>query len=205
MNAGPPSLPEVERALDDVLSRPEFSHGNSPTLLERIGEWFVDLLNSFFSFLYENGQGLSIWGWVFVVALLAVLAYVCARLARRGGDRRRDGGRQARKAGAKPRTPEELLARADALAADGKTTQALVFLMRALLIWFQKVGALTLESGRTNRQYVYDLRRAGRPETGFFEAFCRDFNRFRYGGEAAGRSDYDHWRKTAGGTMAIDN
>jgi hypothetical protein len=55
-------------------------------------------------------------------------------------------------------------------------------------------GALRIEAGRTNRQYLADLRRGGRPEAVFFEAFSRAFNLFRYGGREAGAADYTQWR-----------
>ena len=194
-SVNPPTLPEAERALDNVLSRPEFSR--EPTLLSRILERIGDLLGRVLSLLLNGNGGLSIWGWIAATALLSVLAYFLVRLLGRRGGRngRKQDSRMARKVAEKPLTPIELLARADVLAASGELTQALGYLMAALLTRLQADGVLKTQPGRTNRQHMADLRRAGRPETGFFEAFCRDFNRFRYGGMSASLSDYDNWRE----------
>ncbi|MDR3206837.1 MAG: DUF4129 domain-containing protein, partial [Oscillospiraceae bacterium] len=103
-------------------------------------------------------------------------------------------GRRAVQAVERPKTPEEALALADREAAAGQPGRAMVLLMTALLLTLQAKGALRLETGRTNRQYLSDLRRAGRPEAAFFEAFSRAFNLFRYGGQEAESADYSRWR-----------
>ncbi len=188
-----PALPEIERTLEEVLARPEFRQGGT-TLLQRILTAIGNFFEELFSFLTGHGQGVSVWSVVLLLAVLAAVVFGVVRVLRRhaGGKRKRS----VRQAGRPlPETPEAMLLHADSLAAAGDYLHALVMLLAALLMRLQAEGLLYLEAGRTNRQYLNDLRRSGRKEAGLFGDFCLVFNRIRYGGQAAGREDYAYWRR----------
>jgi Ca2+/Na+ antiporter len=194
ITANPPSLPEIERHLEDILGRPEFQE-RGPSLFERILNAIVDFFTELFSKLGQYSMQLGVWAYVLLVLLLAVLVFLLIVLIKR--HKRRDAGQKKSQPFTRQKrmTAIELLAQADALARAGSLEAAVASLMAALLTRLQECKLIKLEQGRTNRQYLSDLKRTGYQGAEAFAAFSSIFASWRYGGQPVTIPQYDSWRQ----------
>ncbi|MDR0670828.1 MAG: DUF4129 domain-containing protein [Oscillospiraceae bacterium] len=195
MGVNPPSLPEVERRLDEILARPEFS-GQSSSLLARVFTAISDFFRDLFSSIGAAASQLGPWSYVFLALLAASAALAVVWLLRRRA-RGRGRTRAQKKAAPAERAPTsaEWLARADQLAAAGTWPEAAAALMAALLARLGECRLIVPTPGRTNRQYLADLRRAGYRGAAAFAAFSVVFASWRYGGQPVEPALLAHWRR----------
>ncbi|MDR2670411.1 MAG: DUF4129 domain-containing protein [Oscillospiraceae bacterium] len=195
MGVSPPSLPEVAQHLDEILARPEFS-GYSSSLLERILTAIVEFFRRLLSGIGLTATQFGPWSYVFFAlpAVLIVLAVVwfLRRRARRGHTRAKK-----KKGGPAERAPTaaEWLQRADELMSAGAWAEAAAALMAALLARLSECRLIVQVPGRTNRQYLADLRRAGYPGAEAFASFSFVFAVWRYGGQPVEPALLAHWRR----------
>lgn len=194
MNVSPPSHSAIENLLDDILSRPEFQD-SGPSLLERVLQAIADFFSELFTRLGRYTTQLGVWAYVLLALVFAALIFVVVRLIlrRRPEARRRTASAAARRE--RPPTAAELLAKADALAAQGLLREASANLMAALLTRLKEYGFITSEPGRTYRQYLNDLRQAEYPGADGFAAFTRIYAGWRYGGRNVAPEQYASWRR----------
>ncbi len=187
-----PSLDKMDDTLRKILSRPEFQP-KGPTLLDRFLEWLWDLFEGLGRLFRGAGTGADWLGLLFILMVLGAIVFFVVLLVRRGQGHTQRQTRDALLQSAQ--SAAGLLARAQACAEAGDGLGAMICLLSSTLLRMRDMGLLTLETGRTNRQYLLDLRRAGRPEANLFGEFCRAFNRARFGGQSATVQDYLHWRR----------
>ena len=170
-----PALPS--RALDEVLSRPEFG-GPQPTQppgwLTRFVDWLGDALAALPSWTDE--------AILIVLGLLALLLVIA--LLRDGGLGARPPSTDADPAqddASRPRVPAaEWNRRGREAMAAGRHSEAVVFLFRAIVAHLAESGILHDDPSRTNREHRRDLRR--RPaEAEAFDRAVPSFERVRYG------------------------
>ena len=150
MPAGVPVVPDRETAHDwllEELSRPEYS--TTPSLLERLLTWLGDLFDGL---TLGEGRFPLAFVVVVVVVLVAVIAWWVAgpvRLVRR---RRRS----AVVLGDDERTAAELRASADAAAARGDWSAAVLDRFRALVRSLEERVVLDERPGRTAQEAAHD-------------------------------------------------
>jgi hypothetical protein len=189
---GPPRLPEVAQHLDEILARPEFA-GHTSSLLERVFTAIVHFFQGILSGIGTAATRLGPWGYVFLVLLAALVVLAAVRLLRRRARR----GRTQKKGGPAERAPTaaEWLRRADEQMAAGAWAEAAGALMAALLARLGEYRLIVQIPGRTNRQYLADLRRAGYRGAEAFAAFSFVFAAWRYGGQPVEPALLAHWRR----------
>ncbi|MDR0381464.1 MAG: DUF4129 domain-containing protein [Oscillospiraceae bacterium] len=182
--------------MQEILTRPEFS-GHSSSLLERVLTAIFDFFRELMAGIGLAATQLGPWSYVFFALPVALIVFVVVRLLRRRtqGDRKRP--RAKKKTGPAERAPTaaEWLRRADELAADAAWPEAAAALMAALLARLGEYRLITQVPGRTNRQYLADLRRAGYPSAETFAAFSFVFAAWRYGGQPVDPAQLTRWRR----------
>ncbi len=170
----------------DILSREPFTARRLPRpfagILRRLEELVVDPVQRLLSRL---GNGLPDVGsplWLLLAGVVLVMAAVVAsRLVRARGRERPD-----RRAGAGPQSgtdPAELEALAEEAERRGRLDEALRLRFRAGLVRLDRMGALELRPGLTNRAVARALRSAR------FDGLAVDFDEVIYGGRAATSED----------------
>ena len=176
----------VREAARDILSREPFTARHLPRpfagLLRRLEELVVDPVQRL---LARLGNGLPDVGsplWLLLAGVVLVMAAVVAsRLVRGRGRERPD-----RRAGAGPESgtdPAHLEALAEEAERRGRLDEALRLRFRAGLVRLDRMGALELRPGVTNRAVARVLRSAR------FDGLAVDFDEVVYGGRAATSED----------------
>ncbi|MDR1158804.1 MAG: DUF4129 domain-containing protein [Oscillospiraceae bacterium] len=180
--------------LDEILTRPEFS-GYSSSLLERIFAAIVEFFRALLSGIGLTATRLGSWSYVFLALLAALIVLAAAWLLRRRA--RRGRTRAKKKDGPAERAPTaaEWLRRADELISAAAWAEAAAALMAALLARLGECRLIVQIPGRTNRQYLADLRRAGYQGAEAFAAFSFVFAVWRYGGQPVEPALLTHWRR----------
>lgn len=143
---------EVRQLADEILARPEFAQPE-PGLLERVRNWFEDLIGRILEAAFSGGAG-SVVGWVVLVVAVTAIIWFATRFGRTVQVDRRVGVRVEE---IHRRTPAEWRAEADALEADGAWKPALRCRYRALVGDLIAAGLLEDVPGRTTGEYRRDL------------------------------------------------
>jgi hypothetical protein len=207
----PERVQRIQGHLRQILSEPEFQwRSPEPTLLERVGRWIGERLEQFFDALGrllrfspapEAGRS-ELFFWVIYVllvgGLIAALAWLLTRLARRVSARRADAvPRRRPTVSSQVIEPQETVeadppawleaARQHAEAGDYRRAYRAVFL--AILIRLDRVGAIHFDRSRTNGEYLRSLR--SRPALlALFGPLARDFDAVWYGCAPVTEQDY---------------
>ncbi|MGE3619015.1 MAG: DUF4129 domain-containing protein [Acidimicrobiia bacterium] len=165
----------------------------SRSILDRVLGWVAERLEGLFSVLAGGGGWLSqLLAWALLGAAAAVIAYVVARNARLGPIRAPRAERPEVMVET-TRTPEEWLAEAAALEADGRWAEGLRCRHRALVGELVRRGVIPEQAGRTTGEHVGDVRR-GLPEAApAFAAATELFEAVWYGGATAGPAEADRF------------
>jgi hypothetical protein len=176
----------AREAARDILSQEPFSPRRLPRpfagILRRLGELVVDPVRRFLSRL---GDGLPDPGsppWLVLAAAVVVVAVVVAvRLIR---DRGRERPHRAGRGGPEESTdPHRLEAQAEEAERRGQLAEALRLRFRAGLVRLDRMGALELRPGLTNRALRRELRSSR------FDGLAVNFDEVVYGGRAATADD----------------
>lgn len=165
-------------ALDTVLRDPRFHPIQTP--FDRLGEWLQSLYRRLLQALDHALQPGSPSSLVPAVLLLALVAGVAVLLAR-GALGRLVVERSADEERVTPSTPESAMDRAEECASAGRYRDALRFLFLATLLQLQGVGLLELRPGRTNREYLQDLRASSAGSDEPLRALTDTFDAVWYG------------------------
>jgi hypothetical protein len=200
-----PTSQQVDRALQEVYSRPEFAtrpeHSPWEILLKPLGRffrWLEGLLDGF--------KGLEVnapWLYWLVIAWLAISAIailahliLTATSAIRWREKAiqkeapEEGGRRG------PRTPADWEAEARRAAAEGRMRDAAIALYQAVLLRLDARGALRFDPSKTPGDYRREVRR--HPDVAPpFSAFLRGFEPVVFGGRPLDATSYDQLRARA--------
>jgi hypothetical protein len=190
-----PSAEAIEKQMEDILSRPEFSIGRDRILnqvMKWIGEWLARLKLPFQAGDFSSA---ALVVWVITAVILALLVFlfvwgISRFLARNPRVSRREGeGRQ------EIMTAEIALQRAREASARGAYGEGIRWLFISLLWTLEDQAFLSVHDAKTNRQYIQELKRNHYPQLAAFQELANSFNRIRYGGQRAGEEDFSRWVK----------
>jgi hypothetical protein len=176
----------AREAARDILSEEPFTSRHLPRpfagILRRLGELVVDPVQRFLSRLGDSLPEVGSPPWLVLAAAVLVVAVVVAlRLLRDRGRERPD-----RRAGRGPESgtdPAQLEALAEEAERRGQLAEALRLRFRAGLVRLDRMGALELRPGLTNRAVARALRSAR------FDGLAVDFDEVVYGGRTATPDD----------------
>lgn len=184
-----PSRHDVRRAVDEVMSRPEFAEpekGWFETWREEVWAGIRDALGELFSALFDvlPEEGLArtlVIGWM-IVTLLAIVAHFVWTLVqlRRAGPAAGTDGAVDDDLHAHVATSAEALDLARRAASDGRFDVAMSALYRATVLWLDEHGEVALGDAKTGGDYARDLADAERRRT--FRALLRDYYPVAFGG-----------------------
>jgi hypothetical protein len=182
----------AREAARDILSEEPFTPRHLPRpfagLLRRLGELVVDPVQRFMA---RIGDGLPDPGsppWLLLAAAVMVVAVVVAMRLLRDRGRERPGRRAGRRVEGDA-DPAQLEAQADEAERRGQLAEALRLRFRAGLVRLDRMGALELRPGLTNRAVARTLRSAR------FDGLAFDFDEVVYGGRAATAEDVGEARR----------
>jgi hypothetical protein len=184
---------EVHRAVDEVLSRPEFRPAAQP-LLDRIWTWVLTRLGELLASLTATTAG-SIIGLVLFIAILILLALLATRFARTMS---RSPEVDAAIVTPPRRGADEWRVEAEAHEAAGEWRQAVRCRYRALVADLSSRGVVEEVPGRTSGEYRGEV---GRNLPGAAEAFAgatEVFDRAWYGRRPTGKGEVERFRNLAG-------
>jgi hypothetical protein len=199
----PPDLPRPQPppaaardAAREILSRPEFRQPPK-SLYDRIIGWLGHLLDRALSALFSGGQ-VSIVGWIFLVAFVALLAYLGWRISRNVGARSARGGADPLSVTTSHRRTAAAW-EADAVAREqaGDWRGALRSRYRALIARLGSIGAVEDVAGRTAGEYRAEVRSSRPGASAPFGEATDLFERAWYGGVPTARADTDRFRALA--------
>jgi Domain of unknown function (DUF4129) len=203
--AGAQTDPESAReTADEVMSRPEFDVQKG--LIERAVEWLADLLD--FRPPEPNAGGTldlgwlgSLLGWVVIVALLGLAAFLLLRyVSLRRGRRPADDVDELEVEDVT--VPPEPAADADALEAAGRWREAMLARYRSLVRALVDDGRLAPVPGRTAGEYSDDVAEV-LPELAVpFDDATELFERAWYGNLPTGPDESARFREAAGRVLA---
>ncbi|HEX6937954.1 MAG TPA: DUF4129 domain-containing protein [Longimicrobiales bacterium] len=197
-----PTAEAVERALQAVYARPEFTPAAPSPITRWIGGLW-DRVREFLAGLFHmaGADGRTIGR--IVIALIAIagvvlVAYLVlvARDAWRARERRRARAHEAAPAPAAPRA-DEWEARARAAAGAGRWREAVLALYQALLLRLDAAGVVRYDPSKTPGDYRREARRAPDARR-VLDAFLRPFEPVAFGGRAADEAVYDALRRAVG-------
>ncbi len=187
--AGLAAAVDPARARDaarDILSEEPFTSRRLPRpfagLLHWLGEEVVDPVQRFLTRLKDALPETGSPPWLVLAAAVVVLAVVVASRLVRDRGRERPGRRPGAAAEA-GMDPARLEAEAEAAERRGQLAEALRLRFVAGLVRLDRMGALELAPGLTNRGVARRLRSAR------FEGLAVDFDEVVYGGRAATTDD----------------
>jgi Domain of unknown function (DUF4129) len=184
---------EVHRAVQEVLSRPEFRPAARP-LLDRIWTWLVTRLGELLASLTATTAG-SIIGLVLFVAILALLALLAMRFART-----MSGSPEVAAAVvvAPRRSAAEWRAEAEAHEAAGEWRQAVRCRYRALVADLASRGVVEEAPGRTSGEYRGEVGRNLPDASEAFAGATEVFDRAWYGRRPTAEGEAVRFRDLAG-------
>jgi hypothetical protein len=194
---------EARQAADEVLSRPEFQERKG--LLQRFFEWLAELLDFDRATQDPATPGTvdlswlgSLLGWVVILALLGLAAFLIIRFVRI-----RRGRRQPAAAGPDVTIEEEEKSAADwqgdaeALEAEGRWREAMLARYQALVRGLVESEVLEPIPGRTAGEYSDDVA-VGLPAAAErFDDATDLFERAWYGDQPTGPDESDRFRDDA--------
>jgi len=201
-----PTPPQVERALDEVYSRPEFAaRSTSPDVWARLRQWIAEAIGQLMEWLgsfraMQEAKPVVFWlvvAWLGItaIALLAHLIYTgSAAFTLRRGAAPEEGATGARRG---PRTAADWEAEARRAAAEGRLRDAALSLYTALVLRLDARGALRFDPAKTPGDYRREVGRdpeVARP----FATFLRAFEPVAFGGRALDADGYERLRAAAG-------
>jgi hypothetical protein len=151
----------LRRAIAEVFARPEYRWGPEDTPLR----WLRQLLDRFLQWLERardlHATGFRIGFWALAAILLALLVHVTVIVWRITRPTARTPGRAAGPRGVVPDDAPAHRARAEALARDGRYTEALAHRFVALVLELEERRALTFHPAKTPAEYVREARLDG--------------------------------------------
>lgn len=201
-----PTREQVDQALRDVYSRPEFTVRPRHSIWEVLGKplravlrWLADLLSGFDAL--EASAPWLYWlilGWLALsaAAIIAHLLYT-ALSGVRWRERRVVEEGASLPAGAGPRTAGDWEAEARRAAAEGRMREAAVALYQAVLLRLDARGAVRFDPAKTPGDYRREVRRHPELATPFV-AFLRGFEPVVFGGRPLDPGGYERLRAAAG-------
>ncbi len=190
--ADSPPAEELNQRADEILSRPEFLPP-SPTLWDRITDWFLDLVGDLLD-LVGSGGG-QVVGWIVIGVIVALLIYAVVKLAPRrlrGVDGPMAEVAVIDQAG---RTRAEWQALALKARDDGDWSEAVRCWFRATVSGLGEAGVVPRAPGATNAEHRAALVSEQAPLVDPFDSAARRFEDIYYGGHPAELSDDEHQAK----------
>jgi hypothetical protein len=184
---------EIHRAVDQVLSRPEFRPAARP-LLDRIWTWVLARLGELLASLTATTAG-SVIGLVLFAAILALLAVLAARFAR---SMSRSPEVEAAVVAAPRRSAAAWRAEAEAHEAAGEWRQAVRCRYRALVADLSTRGVVEEVPGRTSGEYRGEVDRNLPAAAEAFAGATEVFDRAWYGRRPTGEEEVVRFRDLAG-------
>jgi len=190
-----PPAEVIEKQMEEILSRPEFSIGRDrffDQVMKWIGEWLAGLKLPF------QGGGFSATAllvWLVTAVILALLLFlfvwgISSLLAR--NPRLFQRGREQRQ---EIMTAEKAFQKAREASAKGAYGEGIRWLFISLLWTLENQAFLSVHDAKTNRQYIQELKRNRYPQLAAFQELANSFNRIRYGGQQAGVEDFTRWER----------
>jgi hypothetical protein len=184
---------EIHRAVDEVLSRPEFRPAARP-LLDRIWTWVLARLGELLASLTSTTAG-SVIGLVLFAAILALLAVLATRFARTMS---RSPEVKAAIVAAPRRSAAAWRAEAEAHEAAGEWRQAVRCRYRALVADLSTRGVVEEVPGRTSGEYRGEVARNLPAAAEAFSGATEVFDRAWYGRRPTGEREAVRFRNLAG-------
>lgn len=199
-----PDSAAVQRAVQEVYSRPEYNPQENESLWSRI----LEPVSRFFSRLIDQlgiGEGLRFGAPIvfFIIisllaaAALAILGYLiwsAVRTTRPDASRPADKAPGTRKT--RPRTLDDWDEEARRLAAEGRLREAAVALYHGLLLRLEQRGALRYDPSKTPGDYRREVR-GNEDATRTLTGFLRRFEPVVFGGRAVDAQSYEALRQSA--------
>jgi hypothetical protein len=183
---------EIHRAVDQVLSRPEFRSAARP-LLDQVWTWLVTKLGELLASLGTTTAG-SIIGSVVFVVILALLALAAARFAR---TMTRSPEVDAAIAAVPRRGAAEWRAEAESHEAAGAWRQAVRCRYRALVADLASRGVFEDVPGRTSGEYRSEVGRNLPDAAEAFAGATEVFDQAWYGRRPTGEGEAARFRDLA--------
>jgi hypothetical protein len=184
---------EIHRAVNEVLSRPEFRPAARP-LLDQIWTWLVTRLSELLASLTTTTAG-SIIGLVLFIVILALLALVATRFAR---TMNRSPAVDAAIAATPRRSAAEWRAETESHEVAGEWRQAVRCRYRALVADLASRGVVEEVPGRTSGEYRGEVGRNLPNAAEAFEGATEVFDRAWYGRRPIGAGEAARFRDLAG-------
>jgi predicted lipid-binding transport protein (Tim44 family) len=184
---------EVHRAVDEVLSRPEFRQAARP-LLDRILTRVLALLGELLASLMATTAG-SVIGLALFIAILLLLALLATRFARTMS---RSPEVAAAVVAAPRRGAAEWRAEAEEHEAAGEWRQAVRCRYRALVADLSSRGVVEEAPGRTSGEYRGEVGRNLPAAAEAFAGATEVFDRAWYGRRPTGEVEVQRFRHLAG-------
>lgn len=184
---------EVHRAVDEVLSRPEFRPAARP-LLDRILSWALTRLGELLASLTATTAG-SVIGVALFVAILVVLALLATRFARTMS---RSPEVEAAIVSLPRRSAAEWRAEAEAHELAGEWRQAVRCRYRALVAELSSRGIVEEVPGRTSGEYRGEVDRNLPGAAEAFASATEVFDRAWYGRRPTAEGEVERFRVLSG-------
>lgn len=148
----------VQRAVREVFARPEYRWGKPGHLLQWLEYWWRKLLSAFASLDSGHPVLARVIFWIALVALLGVLVHfglVAWRIYRATV---RPPRAATTPTGMRLEDARAYRDRADAMARDGRFTDALAYRFIALLLELERSRALQFDPSKTPAEYIREAR-----------------------------------------------
>ncbi len=190
--ATPPNFSDERKSLNAILSQRAYQGVTQVSTMDRLREWFDNLLDRFFSGLVRFGEQAPWIVWLLrvllIVAVCTALVWFLLRIERRA--RLRVVPEIEVTAGAPSAREWQLWYQdAGAMAADGRWREAIHFLYWASISLLESRRLWPADRARTPREYLA-LLAAADPRKTNLTALTRSFERTWYGGREATASDF---------------
>lgn len=206
--AGEPGVPpaptqspdEVRQAADDVLSRPEFRRPE-PNVVEKAMAWLQERFGRVLQGL-TSGDGASLIGWAVMVAAIAAIVFLLARLTRTVQvDPRRSTSVSIERA----RSADEWDAEAERFERDEQWKAALRCRFRALVASLVQRGQVDDVPGRTAGEYRAEVASALPEVSDAFAEATALFEDAWYGDRPTGARENARFRELAATVQAASS
>lgn len=168
-----------------ILRQPEFSHAARESLAGRAFRYLIARLFE----LFDRVHGSPVTRLFVLTAIVLIVIVIVGRIAL---SRAADAEAEEHGSGARPASQAlaDAWAAADALAREGRYTDACHRLYAAVLLELGRIGHIARHPSKTSGEYWREMRRAGASEATSFRAFASGFDRVIYGTGSASADDY---------------
>jgi len=188
-----PNFSDERKSLNAILSQRAYQGVTQVSTMDRLREWFDNLLNKFFSGLVRFGARAPWIVWLLRILLIAaictVLVWFLLRIERRS--RLRVVPEIEMASGAPSAREWQLWLRdAQEMAARGRWREAIHFLYWAAIARLESKRLWPADRARTPREYLALLKGTD-PRKSNLTALTRSFERTWYGGREAQASDFN--------------